>query len=48
MDFRNRTTNSTNDTVADMLNHLQDNYGHLMTHEILEREDITKKTIYNP
>ena len=28
--------------------YLKDNYSHLMTHKILEREDIVKKTFYNP
>ena len=46
--IRNRTMNSINDTVTGVLTHLQDNYGHLMPHELLEREDIVKKTIYNP
>ena len=27
--------------------HLQDNYGQLMPHELLESEDIVKKMIYN-
>ena len=44
---RNRTKNSTNDTVAGVLTHLQDTYGQLMPHEILELEDIVNKTIYN-
>ena len=47
-DIRNRTTHSTNDTVAGVLMHFQDNYGQFMPHEILEREDIVKKTDYNP
>ena len=47
-DIRNRTKNSINDTMAEVLTHLQDNYGHLMPHEILEREDIVKKTAYHP
>ena len=46
-DIHNRATNSINDTVTDMLNHLHDKYGQLMPHEILEREDIFKKRIYN-
>ena len=28
--------------------HIQDKYGHLMTHELLKNKDIIKKTIYNP
>ena len=31
-----------------MLTHLQNNYGQLMPHELLEREYIVKKRIYNP
>ena len=37
-----------NKTVVVVLMHLQDNYGQLMLHKLLEREDIFKKTIYNP
>ena len=37
-------TNSIHDTMAEVLNHLQDNYGQLMTHEIIERKDTVKKT----
>ena len=40
--------NFINDTVAGVLTYLQDNYGQLMPHKLLEREDIVKKTIYNP
>ena len=36
-DIRNRTTNSINDTVENVLTHLQDNYGKLMPHKLLER-----------
>ena len=46
--IRNRTTNSINYTVADILTHLEDNYGKLMAHKILDREDTAKKTIYHP
>ena len=46
--IRNRTTSSVNNTVADVLTYLQENYGQLMPHKLLEREDIFKKTIYNP
>ena len=35
-DIRNLTTNSIKDTVADVLTHLQDNYGQLIPHKILE------------
>ena len=47
-DICNRTTNSINNTVVGVLTHLHDNYGQLMPHELLQREDIVKKTIYNP
>ena len=56
-DIHNRTTNSItntvagvltdfiNNSVAGVLTHLQDNYSHLMPHDLLEWEDITKNTI---
>ena len=47
-DIRNRTINSINDIMSGVLTHLQKKYGQLMPHELLEREDIFKKTIYNP
>ena len=47
-DIHNRTMNSINDTVVGILKNSQDNYGQLIPHDILEREDIVKKTIYNP
>ena len=47
-DIRNRTMNPTNKTVAGVIKHLQDNYGQLMPHKLLEWEDISKKKIYNP
>ena len=47
-DIRNMTMNSVNDTVADVLTHLQENYSQLMPHELLEQEDIINKTNYNP
>ena len=31
-----------------MFTHLQDNFGQLMPYKIFKREDIVKKTIYNP
>ena len=37
-DIHNFMTNSINNTVADVLNHLKDNYGHLMTRKLLKRE----------
>ena len=36
--IHNKTTNSVNKTVANVLTHTQDNYGQLMPHELLERE----------
>ena len=33
--------------MASVLTHLQENYGQLMPHELLEREDIVRETIYN-
>ena len=46
-DIHNQTTNSTEDTVADVLTHFQDNYGQLMPHKILEHEYIIKNMTYN-
>ena len=37
-DIRKRTTSSINNTIADVLIHLQDNYSHLIPHELLERK----------
>ena len=48
VDIHNWTTNSINDTVADVLTHLQYKYGQLMPQKILKREDTVKKTIYHP
>ena len=48
VDIRNRTTKPFNDTVADVINRLQDNYGQLMPHALLKREEIVKKTTYYP
>ena len=48
MDICNRTRNSINNTVAGVLTHLKDNYVQLMPNELLEWDDIAKKTIYNP
>ena len=47
-DTYNRETKSINDSVAGVLTHLEENYGQLMPHKLLEREDIVKKIIYNP
>ena len=44
-DICNRTTSSINDTIEGVLMHLQDNYDQLMPYELLEREEIVKKTI---
>ena len=44
-DIRNSNMNSINNTVAVIFTHLQDNYGQLIPHELLERKDIVKKTI---
>ena len=45
--IQNRNTNPTNDTVVDVLTHPKENYGQLMPHKILEREDIVNKTSYH-
>ena len=37
-DIHNCTTKSINNTVADVLTHLKDNYVHLMPHKILKRK----------
>ena len=47
-DICNRTTKSINNTVSGVLRHLKEKYGQLMPHELVEKEDIVKKTIYNP
>ena len=47
-DVRDRTTNSINVSVSDLLLHLQETYGTLMPHEFQEKEDKAMKTIYNP
>ena len=44
----NRTTNSINETVSDVLNHLQDKYSQVIPHDYLECEDIIKNTTYHP
>ena len=40
--------NSINNTVADVFIQLQDNYGKLITHELLERKEIIKNMTYHP
>ena len=47
-DICNRTKISINDTMAGVLTLLQEDYSQLMTHELLEQEDTTKKPVYNP
>ena len=47
-DFRYRTTNSINISVSALILHLQETYGPLMPHELQEKEDEAKKTVYNP
>ena len=46
--IRNRATKSINSTVADVLTHLQENYGQFMPHELLERKYVVKKMTYHP
>ena len=46
VDISNRMKNSINNTVADVITHLQDNYGQLIPHELPESKDIFKKTTY--
>ena len=41
-DIHNIMMNSINETVAEVLTHLQENYSNLMTHKLLERKDIVK------
>ena len=48
MDILDRTTYLINYIVADVLTHLQDNYGQLLSQELLERTEIFKKTSYHP
>ena len=48
VDINNQTANSINDNVSDVLTNLQENYGKLMPHELLERENVVKKTTYHP
>ena len=47
-DIRNSMTKFINETVVNVLTHLQDNYGQLMPHKLIKREDIVKKTTYHP
>ena len=43
-DIFNCTTNPINDTVSDVITHLQEKYCQLMHHELLECKEIVKKT----
>ena len=47
-DVQDRTTNLINIYVSDLLLHLQDTYSTLTPHELHEKEDKSKKTVYNP
>ena len=47
-DICNHTMKAINDTLADMITHLQENYGQLMPCKLLERKDIVKKMTYHP
>ena len=47
-DICKQMTKSINNTMEDMLTHLQDKYSKLTPHKLLEREDISKKTTYHP
>ena len=47
VDIHNRTTNSISGTVADVRVQLQENYGQLMLHKLLERRHIVKKMTYH-
>ena len=44
-DIHNKTTNSINDSLDNVLTHLQCNYVQLMPHELLENKDKLKKNI---
>ena len=46
-DIGNSTTNSIKNTMADVLNHLQENYRQLMPHKLLKRKYIVKWTTYH-
>ena len=45
-DIHNHTTDSINNTMADIITHLQEKYGQLMPHEFFERKGIVKKMTY--
>ena len=42
-DIRNRTTNFINNTVVSVLKHLQEKYGQLIPHELLDWEEIVSE-----
>ena len=47
-DVRDRTTNSINLSVSDLLVNLQETYGTLIPHKFQEKEDEAKRMTYNP
>ena len=47
VDIRNRIIISINNTMTDVLNHLQDNYGQLILHELPYHKEIVNKMIYS-
>ena len=47
VDIPNYMTNPINNTVDDILNNLQDNYNQVIPHELHERKDIIKNTMYH-
>ena len=47
VDIPNYMTNPINNTVVDILNHLQENYNQVIPHELLERKDIVKNKMYH-
>ena len=46
-DILNCKTKSINDTVEEVLIHLQENYGQLISYKLIEHNDIVKKTTYH-
>ena len=44
----NQTTNPINNTMADVLAHLHENYRQIMPHKLLKRKGMANKTIYHP
>ena len=43
----NQTTNLINNTVSDVLTHMKDNYKHIILRELLNHDDVIKKTSYH-